>query len=93
MPGRLEYLAIRGVTERIDGKAYRIDVLAQVAALGVGSAILGGDLTYEETLAILQGQYSDRPRVIGEARVIGYLRDEGKGRKSVRRPRFARLGI
>ena len=88
MPGRLEYLAIRGVTERIDGKVHRIDVLAQVAALGVGSAILGGDLTYEETLAILQGQYSDRPRVIGEARVIGYLRDE-EGRKSVRRPRFA----
>lgn len=89
MPGRLEYLAIRGVTERVGGKAHRIDVLAQVAVLGVGSAILGSDLTYEETVAILRGQYSDRPRVIGEARVIGYLRDEGEGRKSVRRPRFA----
>lgn len=89
MPGRLEYLAIRGVTERIDGQAGQIDILAQVTALGVGSVILGSDLTYEETVAILRGRYSDRPRVIGEARVIGYLRDEGEGRKSVRRPRFA----
>jgi len=89
MPGRLEYLAIRGVTERIDGQVRQIDILAQVTALGVGSVILGSDLTYEETVAILRGRYSDRPRVIGEARVIGYLRNEGVGRKSVRRPRFA----
>jgi DNA helicase HerA-like ATPase len=89
MPGRLEYLAIRAVTERIDGQIHEIDVLAQVTALGVGSAILGSDLTYEETVAILQGQYSDRPRVIGEARVIGYLKEDEGGHKSVRRPRFA----
>lgn len=89
MPGRLEYLAILGVTEKIDGQTQQIDVLAQVTELGVGSTILGSDLTYEETVAILQGQYSDRPRVIGEARVIGYLEGKESGRKSVRRPRFA----
>lgn len=89
MPGRLEYLAVRGVTEKIDGRVHQIDVLAQVTILGVGSAILGSDLTYEETVAILQGHYSDRPRVIGEARIIGYLKEDEGGRKSVRRPRFA----
>lgn len=89
MPGRLEYLTVRGMTERIDGQEHQIDLLAQVTALGVGSAILDSSLTYEETVAILQGQYSDRPRVIGEARVIGYLKEDGGGRQSVRRPRFA----
>lgn len=89
MPGRLEYLTIRGVVEKIDGQTHQIDILAQATGLGVGSVILGSDLTYEETVAILHGHYSDRPRVIGEARVIGYLRHEGNGRMSVRRPRFA----
>jgi hypothetical protein len=89
MPGRLEYLTVRNVVERIDGRDRRVDVLAQVQALGVGSAILREDLTYEETVAILRGQYRDQPRVIGRAYVIGYLQDEGGRDRSVRRPRFA----
>ncbi len=89
MPGRLEYLVVRDVMERIDGQEHRVDVLAQVQGLGVGSAILREDLTYEETVAILRGRYHDRPRAIGQAYVIGYLQDEGGERRSVRRPRFA----
>jgi len=86
VPGKLEYLTVRGVTERIGDQARQRDVLAQVTALGAGPAILTDDLTYQEKPDVLQKEFRDRSCIIGEARIIGYLKDNAK---SVHRPHFA----
>src|SRR5260370_10531825 len=80
LPPRLEYLVVPGVEEKGGGTALssetastRIDVLAQVVEIGIGSAILSDSLTYDETMAILRGSYAPQPKMFGRARVIGYL--------------------
>lgn len=80
LPPRLEYLVVPGVEEKGGGTALSseiastcIDVLAQVVEIGVGSAILSDNLTYDETMAILRGSYAPQPKMYGRARVIGYL--------------------
>lgn len=73
MPPRLEYLVVPGVEERRGEGAQRVNVLAQVMQLEVDSAILSGSLTFEETQTILDSRLSPSPRLVGTARVIGYL--------------------
>src|SRR6266567_2797476 len=80
LPPRLEYLVVPEVEEKVGGivpsseaVSTRIDVLAQVVEIGVGSAILSDNLTYDETMAILRGSYAPQPKMYGRARVIGYL--------------------
>ncbi len=79
LPPRLEYLVVPGVEERgsggfsaQDGQSH-VDILAQVVEVGIGSAILSDNLTYDETTAILRGSYAPQPKMYGRARVIGYL--------------------
>jgi len=80
LPPRLEYLVVPEVEEKGGGTVLsseaastRVDVLAQVVEIGVGSAILSDNLTYDETMAILRGSYAPQPKMYGRARVIGYL--------------------
>ena len=80
LPPRLEYLVVPGVEEKGGGTALssetastHVDVLAQVVEIGVGSAILSDNLTYDETMAILRGSYAPQPKMYGRGRVIGYL--------------------
>jgi hypothetical protein len=84
MPGRLEYIVLRDFPDQKNGQSRKVNVLAQVTDIGVASRILDEDLNFDETVAILTGNFKDRPRVILDARIIGHL-DGG----SVRRPRFA----
>jgi len=76
-PPRLEYLVVPDVEERVDGKVLTVDVLAQVSQIGIDSAVLSDGLTYEETRTILRGDFSPPPKVLGKARVIGYISEEG----------------
>lgn len=85
MPGRLEYIVLRDFPDQHAGQPRKVSVLAQVTNIGVASRILDEDLNFDETVAILTGRFTDRPRVILDARIIGYLDERG----SVRRPRFA----
>lgn len=85
MPGRLEYIVLRDFPDQLGGQPRKVSVLAQVTRVGVASRILDEDLNFDETVAILTGRFSDRPRVILDARIIGHLDERG----SVRRPRFA----
>ncbi len=93
LPPRLEYLVVPDVEEKgsgdfnSDGTASaRVDILAQVIEIGIGSSVLSESLTYDETMAILRGSYAPQPKMIGRARVIGYLT---KG--VVRTPRCAAI--
>lgn len=85
-PPRLEYLVVRGVAERRGETTVLVDVLAQVASLGVDSAVLSENLTYEEVGTILQGRLAPPPKVMGTCRVIGYIEDG-----AVKRPRSAAM--
>jgi DNA helicase HerA-like ATPase len=85
MPGRLEYVVLNQFPDHREGRTGTIDVLAQVTKIGVASRILDDTLGYDETVAILTGKFTDRPRVQLEARIIGFLDERG----AVRRPRFA----
>lgn len=79
LPPRLEYLVVPGVEEKGGGDLSaqegqsHVDILAQVVEVGIGSAILSDNLTYDETTAILRGSYAPQPKMYGRARVIGYL--------------------
>ncbi len=84
-PPRLEYLVVRDVPA-IEPGLQRVDVLAQVSRLQVASQILGEELTFEETRAILEG-IAPRPKIIGTADVLGYLTPEG----TVKLPRHTPL--
>jgi DNA helicase HerA-like ATPase len=93
LPPRLEYLVVPDVEEKgsgdfnSDGTASaHVDILAQVIEIGIGSSVLSESLTYDETMAILRGSYAPQPKMIGRARVIGYLT---KG--VVRTPRCAAI--
>src|SRR5450759_4592721 len=93
LPPRLEYLVVPNVEEKgsgdfnSDGTASaHVDILAQVIEIGIGSSVLSESLTYDETMAILRGSYAPQPKMIGRARVIGYLT---KG--VVRTPRCAAI--
>src|SRR5437588_10508616 len=74
LPPRLEYLVVPGVEEKGGGTGVsseavgtHVDVLAQVVEIGVGSAILSDNLTYDETMAILRGSYAPQPTMYGRA--------------------------
>ena len=93
LPPRLEYLVVPGVEEKGSGDfnsdgtvSTLVDILAQVVEIGIGSAVLSDNLTYDETMAILRGSYAPQPKMFGRARVIGYL---AKG--VVRVPRCAAI--
>ena len=75
MPPRLEYLVIPEVEERRGDETVRVDVLAQVMQLEVDSSVLSSGLTFEETQSILDSRLAPSPRLMGTARVIGYLLD------------------
>ncbi len=93
LPPRLEYLVVPGVEEKgsndlgLDGlTSSSVDILAQVVEIGIGSEVLSDHLTYDETMAILRGSYAPQPKMVGRARVIGYL-----ARGVVRVPRCAAI--
>lgn len=77
LPPRLEYLVVPGVEEKVGGptssSSLRVDILAQVTDIGIGSSILSERLTYDETKAILRGSYAPQPKMYGTAHVIGYM--------------------
>lgn len=75
LPPRLEYLVVPGVEERRDDRVTRVDVLAQVSQISVDSSVLSRDLTYDETEMILQGEFAPPPKVLGVAKVVGYIED------------------
>ncbi len=93
LPPRLEYLVVPDVEEKGSGDfnsngtaSTHVDILAQIVEIGIGSAVLSDNLTYDETMAILRGSYAPQPKMFGRARVIGYL---AKG--VVRVPRCAAI--
>lgn len=80
LPPRLEYLVVPGVEEKGSGDfplngvaGNTVNILAQVVEIGIGSSVLSDNLTYDETMAILRGEYAPQPKMYGRARVIGYL--------------------
>ncbi|MCC6176108.1 MAG: ATP-binding protein [Chloroflexi bacterium] len=73
VPPLLEYLVVDTLQPDDDGQSRRVQVLAQVAQIGVDSAVLSEALTFEETRTILSGAFAPAPKVLGVARVVGYL--------------------
>jgi hypothetical protein len=85
-PPRLEYVMLRGVTERRGDELRDVDVLAQVSSLRVASRLLDTGMSYSEVESILRRLGSSPPMIMGEAKVLGYL-DDGV----VRMPRAAAM--
>ncbi|HEY3415224.1 MAG TPA: ATP-binding protein [Armatimonadota bacterium] len=90
-PPRLEYVVVRGVSERVDDELVQVDVLAQVTRLQVASQMLDDAHTYEETHTLISGEYMPRPKILGTADVLGYLYRDAEGRTMVRAPRNTAL--
>src|SRR5687767_10866619 len=86
VPPLLEYLTVEVRQQDDAGIERSLKVLAQVARIGVDSAVLSEELTYDETRMILTGAFNPAPKVIGVARIVGYL-DES----TVRMPRTSPL--
>jgi DNA helicase HerA-like ATPase len=86
VPPLLEYLVVDTLQPDDDGRSRIVQVLAQVSQIGVDSAVLSEALTYDETRMILSGAFAPAPKVLGIARVVGYL-DGG----SIRMPRISPL--
>jgi DNA helicase HerA-like ATPase len=85
-PPRLEYVVVCGVIER-DGESERpVDVLAQVVTLSVNSRLLSTTMSFHEVEAILRRLGASPPVVVGQAKVLGYLREN-----AVRLPRGAAM--
>src|SRR5436853_102198 len=51
----------RNQTPSDEAASIHVDILAQVVEIGIGSAILSDRLTYDETMAILRGEYAPQP--------------------------------
>jgi DNA helicase HerA-like ATPase len=75
-PPRLEYVVVRGVQERLDGRVRGVEVLAQVSSLAVSSRLLDTTMSYGEVEAILRRLGSSPPVIVGQAKVLGYLDGE-----------------
>lgn len=88
VPPRLEYVVLRGVSERVGTELRTVDVLAQVTRLSVSNRLLAPSLSFAEVEAILRRLGASPPIVMGEATVLGYLDAESQ---SVRLPRGAAL--
>jgi len=86
-PPRLEYIVVRGVPEPTGDAEQRVDVLAQVTSLSVSSRLLDTSLSYNEVEAIRRRLGTSPPIVLGEAKVLGYLDENG----TVRLPRGAAM--
>ncbi len=83
-PPRHEYLVIPGVKER-EGEEFReVDVLAQVTRLVNYSELVSQQLSLRE-LEVLISRYPTDPKVYGEAKILGYLDENG----DVKLPRSA----
>jgi hypothetical protein len=79
-PPRLEYIILP-----IQEPSRKIDVLAQVTSLSVSSRLLDTSLSYTEVESILNRLKSSPPIVVGTAKVLGYIDQDGE----VRFPRHA----
>jgi len=75
-PPRHEYLLVKGVKERKGNGFIYVDVLAQVNRISNRSDILSDTLSLEELESII-GRYSGTTKVFGEAKVLGYMDDNG----------------
>ncbi len=79
-PPRLEYIILP-----VQEPSRKIDVLAQVTSLSVSSRLLDTSLSYTEVESILNRLKSSPPIVVGTAKVLGYIDEDG----AVRFPRHA----
>lgn len=86
-PPRLEYVCVRGVLEPDGEGGRRVDLLAQISSLGVSSRLLEAGRSYGEVEAILRRLGSSPPVMMAQAKVLGYLDEQG----SVRLPRGAAM--
>ena len=86
-PPRLEYVCVRGVQEPGGDGPRQVDLLAQVSSLGVSSRLLEAGRSYGEVEAILRRLGSSPPVMMAQAKVLGYLDEQG----SVRLPRGAAM--
>ncbi len=73
IPPLLEYIVTTVSQPGADARDHTVQVLSQVAQIGVDSSVLSEGLTYEETRTILSGAFAPAPKVLARARVIGYL--------------------
>src|SRR6266851_1415999 len=73
IPPLLEYIVTAVGQAGADARDQTVQVLSQVAQIGVDSSVLSEGLTYEETRTILSGAFAPAPKVLARARVIGYL--------------------
>lgn len=86
IPPLLEYI-VTDVYGPASGDAGQpLQVLAQIARIGVDSSVLSDVLTYDEARTILAGSFAPTPKVLARARVIGSL--DGQ---TVRMPRTSAL--
>jgi DNA helicase HerA-like ATPase len=83
-PPRHEYLVIPGVKEREGDYFKDVEVLAQVTRLVNYSELMNQQLTLKE-IELLINKYPADPKVYGEAKVLGFLDDNG----DVKLPRSA----
>jgi DNA helicase HerA-like ATPase len=83
-PPRHEYLVIPGAKEREGDHFKDVEVLAQVTRLVNYSELMNQKLTLKE-LELLISKYPADPKVYGEAKVLGFLDDNG----DVKLPRSA----
>src|SRR5919202_283653 len=86
IPPLLEYIVTTVRKPGPGGRDQTVQVLSQVAQIGVDSSVLSEVLTYEETRTILSGAFAPAPKVLARARVIGYL--DGR---AVRMPRTSAM--
>ena len=83
-PPRHEYLVIPGVREREGDYFKDVEVLAQVTRLVNYSELMNQQLTLNE-IELLIDKYPTDPKVYGEAKVLGFLDENG----DVKLPRSA----
>lgn len=76
-PPKHEYLLVKGVKERKGDGFIDVDVLAQVNRISNKSDILSETLSLDELESII-GRYSGTTKVFGEAKVLGYMNDNGE---------------
>src|SRR5581483_9685730 len=86
VPPLLEYIVTDVYGPAASSAPGPIQVLSQVAQIGIDSSVLSDALTYEEVASILAGSFAPSPKVLARARVIGYL--DGQ---TVRVPRTSAL--
>jgi DNA helicase HerA-like ATPase len=76
-PPRHEYLVIPGVRERRGNQFKEVEVLAKVTRLVNYSELMSQQLSLRE-IELLISKYPADPKVYGEAKILGYLDENGE---------------